>query len=225
MISRALSLLALSAAVVVGTVTVPPRSEAGVACVSSYSYAGLAHGAPGQAVRATLTPLARPQVHWGHVAAWIGVGGPKMGANGTDAWIQVGFSGFYGGVTKLYYEVARPGSAPRYFEVDGAPVIGEPRTLEVAELPGQPSWWQVSVDGTPVGEPVRLPGSHSRWAPTATAESWNAGQGRCNWFLYRFDGVAVKTGYGWKPLTPGTVLRSRGYTVDRRAGGFTARTR
>ena len=219
------SALAIAAAIAAGSVVAAPRSGAAVACASSYSYVGIAHGAPGRAVRATITPLAAPQVHWGHVAAWVGVGGPNQGANGSDAWIQVGFSGFYGGVTKLYYEVARPGAPPRYYEIDATPEIGVPRTLAVAEVAGHPSWWQVSVDGKPVGGPVRLPGSHGRWAPIATAESWNAGQARCNRFSYRFEGVAVATRRGWRTLTPGTVFRSPGYTLKRRAAGFVAGAR
>ena len=225
MARRLVWVVILGAAITAGTVAFAPTSDAGVACRSSYSYAGMAHGAPGRAVRATITPLAAPQVHWGHVAGWVGVGGPNQGANGSDAWIQVGFSGFYGGVTKLYYEVARPGSPPRYYEIDAAPEIGVPRRLAVSEIAGRPSWWQVSVDGKPVGEPVRLPGSHGRWAPIATAESWNAGQARCNRFSYRFEGVAVATRRGWRSLTPGTVFRSPGYTLKRRAGGFVAGAR
>jgi hypothetical protein len=222
---RSVSVLAVAAAVVAGVGGTASRSEAGVACVSSYSYAGLAHGAAGSAVRATITPLAPPQVHWGHVAAWIGVGGPGQGAGGADAWIQVGFSGLYGGLTRLYYEVARPGAKPRYHELDAAPVLGQPRQLAVVEVGGRPSWWQVIVDGQAVGEAVLLPGSHGRWAPMATAESWNAGKGRCNGFAYRFERVAVETRRGWRAMTPGTVFRSPGYALQRRGGNFTATSR
>jgi len=213
------------AAAVFGAAAAAPTSEAGVSCASTYSYAGIANGAVGRAVRATITPLARPDVQWGHVAGWVGVGGRNLGANGRDAWIQVGFSGFYGGVTKLYYEVAVPGAAPRYHEVDAAPVIGTPRKVAVGEIDARPNWWQVWVDGKRVGEPVYLAGSHGAWTPMATAESWNAGQGRCNGFSYRFDGAAVNTRHGWRPLTPGTVFRSPGYALQRRAGGFTASLR
>ena len=200
-----------------------PQTDAGMACGSQYSYAGLSHGHVGRAVRATITPLARPQVDWGHVAAWIGVGGPGLGPNGTDAWIQVGFSGFYGGVSKLYYEVARPGHAPRYFEIDADVAIGRPRRLAVGEIRGRRNWWQVWVDGARVGEPVHLPGSHRRWAPIATTESWNAGKGGCNRFAYRFERVAIDTRLAlWKNIAPGTVFRSPGYALNRRPAGFVA---
>lgn len=224
MVTRIACVATAAIALACGAAVTPASTEAGVACASPYSYAGIANGATGSAVRATITPLAPPKVHWGHVAGWIGVGGPKMGANGSDAWIQVGFSGFYGGVTKLYYEVMRPGKAPRYYDVDTEPEIGVPRQLEVAEVRGHPNWWQVRVDGKAVGEAVKLPGSHGRWAPMATAESWNAGQGRCNTFSYRFERVAIATRRGWKAIAPGTIFRSPGYAIKRRPGGFVAGT-
>lgn len=211
--------------VLAGATIAAPPSGARITCAGSYSYAGLAHGTTARAVRASITPLAEPQVHWGHVAAWIGVGGRGLGANGADAWIQVGFSGFYGGVSKLYYEVARPGRAPRYYELEADPAIAQPRRLEVAELAGRRGWWQVAVDGERVGQAVHLPGSHARWQPMATAESWNAGKGRCNRFSYRFDDVTVATRRGWRNLTPGTVFQDPGYAVRRRASGFTAGSR
>lgn len=225
MARRSASLLAIATIALLAAVAAAPRSQAGVACTSSYSYAGLADGAPGRAVTATITPLAPPQVAWGHVAAWIGVGGPRMGPKHTDAWIQVGFSGFYGGVTKLYYEVARPGVAPRYYELDAAPVIGQPRRLAISEIRGHRSWWQISVDGKAVAPAVHLAGSHLRWSPMATAESWNAGQGRCNKFSYRFEGVSVATRRGWRKLTPGTIFQSPGYAVRRSGASFTAASR
>ena len=225
MLARGACLVALAAALLAAVSVAPSRSDARVTCASSYSYAGLSHGGTARAVRATITPLARPQVHWGHVAAWVGVGGHGLGARGSDAWIQVGFSGFYGGVSKLYYEVARPGAAPRYFDIDAAPTLGQPRRVEVAELAGRPNWWQVAVDGRVVGDAVHLPGSHGRWQPTATTESWNAGKGSCNRFSYRFEGVTVATRRGWRKLTPGTVFQDPGYALRRRGWGFTAGSR
>src|SRR5688500_5391288 len=48
----------------------------------------------GQGVRATFTAIARPYVESGHVAAWVGVGGPGEGPGGADEWLQVGMAGF-----------------------------------------------------------------------------------------------------------------------------------
>ena len=48
-------------------------------------------------------------------------------------------------------------------------------------------------------------GSSGRWAPIATAESWNAGTATCNEFGFRFERVSVSYGGGgsWRPFVPG----------------------
>ena len=46
-------------------------------------------------------------------------------------------------------------------------------------------------DGQPVTDPIVLPGSHKRWQPIATAESWNGGVATCNGFRFRFERVGV----------------------------------
>ncbi len=52
---------------------------------------------------------------------------------------------------------------------------------------------------------LRLRGSSGRWAPIATAESWNAGTPACNEFGFRFERVSVSYGGGgsWRPFVPG----------------------
>jgi hypothetical protein len=169
-------------------------------------------------VKATLTALSLPEVAWGHVAGWVGVGGPGMGPNGEDEWIQVGFSGFAGSGTKLYYEVTRPGAAPEYFEVESEVPVGAARRVAVLEMAFRENWWRVWVDGRPVSQPVFLPGSHGTWTPMATAESWNAGRAACNRFQYRFDGVMVaeRPGGAWNRLSPGYTFEDPGYRVVRR---------
>jgi hypothetical protein len=202
------------------------QATAGGTCVSSYSYAGLANAGSGHGVKATITALALPQVEWGHVAAWVGVGGPGMGPNGEDAWIQIGFSGFFGSTNRLYYEITRPGDVPRYTEVEAEVPLGAARRLAVLEMAGKRDWWRVWVDGIPVSEPVHLPGSHGRWTPMATAESWNAGREACNRFDYRFERVMVASVAGgrWKALDPGFMFEDPGYRVVMRApAGFLAR--
>jgi hypothetical protein len=56
-----------------------------------------------------------------------------------------------------------------------------------------------------VTDPVDLRGSSERWAPTVTAESWNAGTSACNAFGFRFERVLVSYGGGgsWRPFVPG----------------------
>ena len=66
--------------------------------------------------------------------------------------------------------------------------------------------WRVWVNGSPASQPIYLPGSHGRWAPIATAESWDGGTGgTCNGFLYRFHRVSIARvpGGGWRQLAGG----------------------
>src|SRR4051812_29915050 len=101
-------------------------SPASAACgAAGYVYAGLEGWQAGHGVAATVAPVSAPQVSAGHVAAWIGVGGPGSGPNGTDVWLQVGVSALPGGPAHLYYEVAQPGRSVRYVELGTAVQPGE----------------------------------------------------------------------------------------------------
>ena len=53
--------------------------------------------------------------------------------------------------------------------------------------------------------PFACAGSSGRWAPIATAESWNAGTPACNSFGFRFERVSVSYGGGgsWRPFVSG----------------------
>jgi hypothetical protein len=194
-------------------------------CKATYSYAGLVNADPGHGIRATVRALGLPGVEWGHVGAWVGVGGPGLGPNGEDAWIQVGLSGFAGSSNKLYFEVTRPGSSPAYTELDAEVRPGEPRRIAVLETADRRDHWRVWVDGRVVSDAVYLPGSHGSWAPMAIAESWNGGRATCNRYSYRFDRVMVARGPGglWRPLAAGTTFEDPGYRVVlRRPAGFLA---
>jgi hypothetical protein len=72
-------------------------------------------------------------------------------------------------------------------------------------MSGRPGWWQVWVDGDPKTKPLRIEGSSGRWAPIATAESWDGGKGSCNRFAFRFERVSVSHGGGgsWHAFVPG----------------------
>lgn len=180
-----------------------------------YAYAGHQASALGRGVRATIAPLAPPDVSAGHVAAWVGVGGPGQGANGTSQWLQAGIAALPGTAPMLYVEITRPGGAPRFVLLRQDVRVGERHTLQVLELPGRPGWWSVSVDGRAVIRPVHLPGSSGRWRPIATSESWNGGRAVCNGFSFRFERVQVAGAGGgsWRPFAPGARFQDRGLAL------------
>ena len=97
---------------------------------------------------------------------------PGLGPGGSDEWLQIGLSGFAGGVSSVYYEVARPGRAPLYTELKTDVRPGETHRIAVLEQHGRAGWWRVWLDGRAASRPIYLPGSHGRWTPMATAESW-----------------------------------------------------
>ena len=187
---------------------------AALACGSSgYSYAGVSSRDHVHGIAATMSALAAPAVQNGHVAGWVGVGGPGLGPNGSDEWIQVGYSGFPGLTAgSLYYEVALPGKAPAYNEVLSSVLPGTQHRLAVLELAGRPDWWRVWVDGRPASRPYHLPGSHGAWPGIATAENWGGGVHACNGYAYRFDDVSLAYGAGgsWRPLSAYTPLHGGG---------------
>ena len=195
-----------------------------LACGNSngYSYAGLA--APNRAfgISALITPLNAFDVFNGHVAGWVGVGGPGQGPGGTNEWLQIGLSGFPGITgSDIYYEVTLPGRYPTYHQVDANVAVGTPVKVSVLEMHNRPDWWRVWVNHKPASAPIRLPESHGRWSPIATAESWDGGTGgTCNAFLYRFRHVSVAhvSGGGWHPLTDGYPISSSVTRVRRSRG-------
>ena len=182
-----------------------------------YAYAGhqattVAHG-----VRATITPTAAANVTAGHVAGWIGVGGPGQGANGQTLWLQVGVASMPQTPTMVYAEITRGGQDPVVVPLIQDIQVGESHRVAVLEMSGKPNWWRVCLDGNAVTEPVLLENSTNRWRPIATAESWNGGQAVCNRFAFRFDGVGVaaSTGGSWRPFAPGFKFQDRGFAVRR----------
>ena len=197
---------ALTLAALVGAST---TASAGRACISGaraggYSYAGHQATFRGHGVRATIMATRAPSVEAGHVAGWVGVGGPGQGADGEDAWIQAGIASMPGMDTFLYAEVTRPGREPEFILIAEGVAIGESHKIAVLEMSRRPGWWRVWVDGNAMTEPIRLRGSSGRWAPIATAESWNAGTPACNAFGFRFERVSVSYGGGgsWRPFVP-----------------------
>ena len=186
-----------------------------------YSYAGIAGWRPASGVAATLVVDAQPEVQHGHVAAWVGVGGVGLGPGGSDEWLQVGYAA-NGMQSDLYYEVAKPYSAPRYVSIGRAAGPGEAHRVAVIEMQQRPGWWRIWVDRASVSQPIFLPGSHDRWPPIATSESWNGGVPSCNAFAYSFSAIRVRHN-SWSLLSDAYPIRSPGYDVVWRPGAMIAR--
>jgi hypothetical protein len=227
------SLRLLIATATVATVALGAAAGA-FACgnTGGYSYAGV--GAPTRAfgISARITPLDAFNIFNGHVAGWVGVGGPGEGPNGTNEWIQIGYSG-YPSITgsDIYYEVARPSKDPAqgvtYNQVMADVPNGKAAKVAVLEMYGRPNWWRVWLNHRPVSKPIFLPESHGRWSPIATAESWDGGTGgACNTFLYRFRRVSIAhaPGGGWHQLTDGYPIQSAATRIRHTGGpaGFLA---
>jgi hypothetical protein len=221
---RVVALLSL-ASLLFGSTWSPAATTSAHSCgTSAYAYAGFSAAHRSYGVAATLVPLRAPEVMNGHVAAWLGVGGPGAGSGGHDEWLQVGVSGFVGKATELYYELTLPGQAPQYTKIaDVAPL--ERHRIALVELARRPSVWQIWVDSRVVGAPIYLPNSHGRWAPIATAESWNGGTAVCNSYAYRFAGVssARRPGGDWRPFRRGYRFQDPGYRLQVWRSSFTAR--
>jgi len=209
-VSRTRGLLITIFAAAAGCWAVPAALGCGA---NGYTYAGLASASKSHGVGAKLTAIGAPNVFSnGHVAGWVGVGGPGEGPNGKDEWIQVGFSGFSGSPdSDLYYEVTRAGSTPQYHEVQHGLAPGTSRHVAVLEVAGQPNAWRVWVNGRPVSHAIYLPGSHGTWRGIATAESWSdSGTAACNGFGYRFDDIQIAqtAGGGWRTLSNALPIRT-----------------
>jgi hypothetical protein len=211
----------ISAIALVAT-TATPAAPTERRCLGDYSYAGVVGTKGVNGASARIAPLRSPQVAGGHVAAWVGVGGEGLGPGGTTEWIQAGLGAFADGRVELYYEVTLPGSDPRYVALgDGR----TPHTVAVVEVQRQPNWWRVWVDGRPASAAFHLPGSHGKFVPTVTAESWDGGDGACNGFAYRFTRLRVRTTVAatWHPLQRPRLLEDPGLVLLRRQDGFEAR--
>ena len=105
----------------------------------------------------------------------------------------------------LYAEVAQEGSDPEFVLLAEGVQVGQSHRIAALEMSGRAGWWRVWVDGAPATAPVRLRGSSGRWAPIATAESWNGRSAACNSFGFRFERVSVSYGGGgsWRPFVSG----------------------
>jgi hypothetical protein len=216
-------LIAALAALVGTTGSIAVAEANGQACGAGangskgYAYAGHQATAVSHGVRATIALTAVPTVAAGHVAGWIGVGGPGQGAGGTTMWLQAGVASMPETPPMIYAEITRGGREPVFVPLLQDVQVGESHRVAVLEVANRPNVWRVWLDGKPATDPITLPNSTGRWRPIATAESWNGGQPVCNSFAFRFDGVAVATATGgsWQPFTPGFKFQDRGFGVKR----------
>ena len=211
-------------------------TTAALACGSGgYSYAGIQSRTGAYGIGALLTPLiplSAAYVTSGHIAGWVGVGGPGQGPQGQDEWLQVGLAAFPETQREeLYYELTLPGSKPTYHQL--APEWPLDKSVRVAllEMRARPNHWRVWVNGRARTAPIALPASHGRFRPMATAESHDAGTATCNTFLYRFHHVTIARAPGgrWRSLNggypisdPATRLRQDGLGAFLAAEGETA---
>lgn len=182
---------------------------------TGYAYAGHESLRVATGVRATITALREPSVSAGHAAGWIGLGGKGAGPNGETMWLQTGVAALPRTPLMIYAEITRPGRDPVFIPLEPDVKIGEKHRLAVLEMNRRPGVWRVWLDGRAVTDPIVLPGSHKRWQPIATGESWNGGVATCNGFRFRFErvGVAQALGGSWRTFEPGFTFRDRGYAV------------
>src|SRR5215831_4499141 len=103
-----------------------------------YSYVGVQDARSASGIRATLVQVDNPGVTRGHVAAWVGVGGPGQGAGGRDEWIQIGLNALPGAGSGLYYEIDRPGPGPNYQELASDVAVGTRYDVSVLEVRSHP---------------------------------------------------------------------------------------
>lgn len=210
--------------VLLGLCAAAVLAPAALACPKGYSYAGLYSPSRASGIAATISMLATP-VAFGetsHVAGWVGIGGPGLGPNGADEWLQVGLATFGGpGGARLYYELARPGSPPQYQELASGIVPGIRVRVAVMELPYARNQWIVVSPGG-VSGPFYLPRSHRAFAPLATAESYAETQ-RCNRYAYRFDGLQLARKDGtWQTMGRAETLQDPGWRLRRDGAAFSA---
>jgi hypothetical protein len=193
------ALAGLAAACAVTTMfalATPSQGSAPAGCTrSGYSYAGMAGEIAVSGARAEVTALSAPDVHSGHVAGWVGVGGRGLGPNGSNEWLQAGIVSYEGTGARLYYELMLP-SGRRYVEL-GAVRAGERHVVEIVESIRET--WVVQVDGRAVSPAIPLGSSHGRWPAVVTSESWIPDGAPCNGYAFRFGSVAFRNAKGaWR---------------------------
>ena len=215
---------ALAAALAATWLVVSPAGA-----TTGYAYGGLIGKKGPIGITATVTALDAPAVERGHVAAWVGVGGPKEGPDGTAEWLQIGLNSSRGTANRLYYEYARPGRAVTYVQLAANVPIGRPVRVAVRKSAAGRDLWRVWVDGRPASGPISLPSSAGGLTPIATVESYDGDTaGTVNTFSYAVAGIKVTDAAdgGWRPFATAQLRRDGGVRLARSApGSFAAQSR
>jgi hypothetical protein len=202
-------------------------TRAATGCKMNYAYAGAQDVTPRSGIRARVTNVTTPRVAIGHVAGWLGVGGPGLGPNGTDEWLQAGFVALENGPQQIYYELTLPKTPTSYHPIKTAVDTRETHLLTVLEMKGKLGAWRVWLDNVPVSPAVTLPRSHDRFVPQAIAETWNAGTRQCNDYRYSFTQIQIARAPGgaWGSGKPGYLWRDPNNQLVRLGKhGFEARS-
>jgi hypothetical protein len=164
-----------------------------------------------------LTARGPAVVQAGHVAAWVGVGGPNEAPDGTAEWLQVGMNSAHGSVNNhLYYEYVRPGIPVQYVQLAANVPVGQSVRVAILKTAQGLDLWRVWVDGKPASDPISLPASEGRLTPVATAENFDGGApGVVNTFSYSVAGIRVATRAGgvWRPFRSGKLRQDEGVQV------------
>src|SRR5262249_18829640 len=120
------------------------------ACKTNYSYAGVQNSGTRSGIRANLATVQKPDVKVGHVGGWVGVGGPGLGPNGTDEWMQSGYAAFQGGTAQIYYEVALPNKPPTYHTIAAKLSPSAKNLVSVLEIGNKHGSWRVWLNNKAV---------------------------------------------------------------------------
>jgi hypothetical protein len=194
-------------------------------CKMNYDYTGVQNTGPSSGIRTYLTTVKKPDVKAGHVAGWVGVGGPGLGPHKTDEWVQVGYSAFTTGETQIYYEVAQPNKPPAYHTV--VATLSPSAKNRVGVLEVHDGSWEVLLNNKAVSPVISLPQSHDKFTPQALGETWNGGTTKCNVYGYGFGQVEVaqKPGGDWQSGKEGYRWdNAQQQSVKTAPGSFTARS-
>ena len=177
-----------------------------------YSYAGIASSSPAYGIGALITPLPAFNVLSGHVAGWVGVGGPRQGPerHGRVAPGRVQRLRRLAG-SNLYYEVTLPGGSPRLPPDRDGPPGRQPRAASrCSRCASARTTGASGSTAQPSREPIRLPGEQRPLA----ADRHGRELGRRHRRLQRLP----------LPLRPGLGRRARRAAAGGRfAGGIRLR--
>ena len=69
----------------------------------AYAYAGVAGTSTAAGIGASVSTLSPPRFFECHFPPFSSLPPPGQGPAGSDEWLQIGFSGFSGGESSIYY--------------------------------------------------------------------------------------------------------------------------